>query len=52
MGKVILVKIIKIKILINVIIFYMLNLNILFLLFLNDINRLEIKFNNLENIFI
>jgi len=52
MKKITLAKIIKVKILINIITFYVLNLNILFLLFLGDINRLKIKFNNLENIFI
>jgi len=51
-GKIILIKIIKVKILINIIIFYILNLNILFLLSLNNINKLKIKFNNLKNIFI
>ena len=34
------------------IIFYILNSNILFLLFLSNINKLKIKFNNLKNIFI
>ena len=52
MGKIILVEIIKVEILINIIIFYVLNLNILFLLFLGNINKLKIKFNNLKNIFI
>ena len=47
-----LVEIMDVKILINIIIFYVLNLNILFLLFLGNIDKLEIKFNNLENIFI
>jgi len=47
-----LVKIVKIKILISIITFYILNLNISFLLFLNNINKLKIKFNNLKNIFI
>ena len=42
----------EIKILINIIIFYVLNLNILFLLFLDNINKLEVKFDNLENVFI
>ena len=52
MGEVTLVRIINVKILIDIIIFYVLNLNILFLLFLGNINRLKIKFNNLKNIFI
>jgi len=52
MKKTTLVKIINIKILINIITFYILNLNISFLLFLGNINKLKIKFNNLKNIFI
>jgi len=47
-----LIKIINVEILINIITFYILNLNTSFLLFLGDINKLEIKFNNLKNIFI
>jgi len=42
----------NIETLINIITFYMLNSNILFLLFLNDINKLKVKFDNLKNIFI
>jgi len=42
----------EIEILINIIIFYVLNLNILFLLFLNNINKLKVKFDNLKNILI
>ena len=42
----------EIKILINIIIFYMLNSNILFLLFLSNINKLKVKFDNLKNILI
>jgi len=52
MKKVILVKIVKIKILISIITFYILNSNTLFLLFLGDMNKLKIKFNNLKNILI
>ena len=52
MRKITLVKIVNVKILINIIIFYVLNLNTLFLLFLSDINKLKIKFDNLENVFI
>jgi len=52
MKRITLIKIIKIKILINIITFHILNLNILFLLFLGNINKLKIKFNNLKNIFI
>jgi len=52
MRGVILIGIVKIEILINVIIFYILNLNILFLLFLSDMNKLKVKFDNLKNIFI
>ena len=52
MKRIILIKIIEIKILINIIIFYILNSNTLFLLFLNDINKLKVKFNNLKNILI
>jgi len=45
-------KVILVEILINIITFYILNLNILFLLFLGNMNRLGIKFNNLKNILI
>ena len=52
MEKIILIEIVNVKIPINVIIFYVLNSNILFLLFLGNINKLKVKFNNLKNIFI
>jgi len=52
MKKITLIKIINVKILISVITFYILNSNTLFLLSLNNINKLKIKFNNLKNIFI
>jgi len=52
MRRIILIEIINVKILISVIIFYVLNSNTLFLLFLSDINRLKVKFDNLKNIFI
>ena len=52
MRRVTLIKIINIEILISIITFHILNLNILFLLFLSNINKLEIKFDNLKNIFI
>ena len=52
MKRIILVGIMEIEILINIIIFYVLNLNILFLLFLNNINKLKVKFDNLKNILI
>jgi len=52
MKRIILIKTIKIKILINIITFYILNSNILFLLFLSNMNKLKVKFNNLKNIFI
>jgi len=52
MKKITLIKIINVKTLINIITFYILNLNTPFLLSLNNINKLKIKFDNLENILI
>jgi len=49
---IIFIGILRILISISIIIFYIININILFFIYFNDINKLNIKFNNLKNIII
>ena len=45
------IKVLRILIFIGIITFYIININILFFIYFNNINKFNVKFDNLKNIY-